>query len=283
MLRTHDRQPCMKPTARDCARCFAGISADAFFLRQRYIQSQFALVDRFIAPSEFLRDRYVDWGLDADRILVEPCGRVDTTPLCDPCADRPRHTFGFFGQLTPFKGADVLLEAMQLLAARNSPARLRLHGANLDRQRPVFRQKLQAFLDAAGQNVAQVGSYRRDQVPKLMADVDWVVVPSIWWENAPLVIQEAFHHGRPVICSDIGGMAEKVAHNVDGLHFRAGSASSLADAMERALSTPGLWNRLRTGIQPVHSMADHLAFLESLYDELLAARSPSGVLEGSVR
>ena len=43
-----------------------------------------------------------------------------------------------------------------------------------------------------------------------MASVDWVVVPSIWWENSPLVIQEAFGYGRPVICSDIGGMAEKV-------------------------------------------------------------------------
>jgi len=54
-----------------------------------------------------------------------------------------------------------------------------------------------------------------------MAAVDWVVVPSIWWENSPLVIQEAFAHGRPVICSDIGGMAEKVAHEKNGLHFRA--------------------------------------------------------------
>ena len=55
-----------------------------------------------------------------------------------------------------------------------------------------------------------------------MAEIDWVVVPSIWWENSPLVIQEAFLHGRPVICSDIGGMAEKVRHGVDGLHFRVG-------------------------------------------------------------
>ena len=51
-----------------------------------------------------------------------------------------------------------------------------------------------------------------------MAEVDWVVVPSIWWENAPLVIQEAFRHRRPVICGDIGGMAEMVRDGVDGLH-----------------------------------------------------------------
>ena len=53
-----------------------------------------------------------------------------------------------------------------------------------------------------------------------MARIDWVVVPSIWWETGPLVVMEAFQYGRPVICSDIGGMSEKVTDGVNGLHFR---------------------------------------------------------------
>ena len=53
----------------------------------------------------------------------------------------------------------------------------------------------------------------------MMSNVDWVVVPSRWWEGSPLVIQDAFLYGRPVICSDIGAMAEKVTHEVNGLHF----------------------------------------------------------------
>ena len=72
------------------------------------------------------------------------------------------------------------------------------------------------------------GKYDHDDLPRLMAEIDWVVVPSRWWENSPLVIQEAFLHGRPVICSDIGGMAEKVTDGVDGLHFRVGDPRSLA-------------------------------------------------------
>ena len=83
-----------------------------------------------------------------------------------------------------------------------------------------------------------------------MGACDWVVVPSIWWENSPLVIQEAFARGRPVICSDVGGMAEKVADGVDGLHFERGNPASLADTIERAITTPGLWDRLRAGITP---------------------------------
>jgi glycosyltransferase involved in cell wall biosynthesis len=273
----------MKSSPRECRRCFPGISPDAFFLRQRYAQSQFALVDRFMSPSRFLRDRYVDWGLDPQRIVVEELGRSETPRADDRHASRARNTFGFFGQLTPFKGADVLLKAMQILAQRKAAARLLIHGAHLDRQRPAFRQKLEALLASAGRNVTLVGSYHREQLPQLMSDVDWVVVPSIWWENAPLVIQEAFHHGRPVICSDIGGMAEKVTHDVDGLHFRAGDAQSLADTIDQATRSSALWQRLRANIEPVRPMAAHLARLEAIYEEVLVEKSPRELVEGSVR
>ncbi|MCZ8109179.1 MAG: glycosyltransferase, partial [Burkholderiales bacterium] len=57
---------------------------------------------------------------------------------------------------------------------------------------------------------------------------DWIIVPSIWWENSPVVIQEALAIGKPVLCSRIGGMAEKVEDGVTGAYFEAGSASDLA-------------------------------------------------------
>ena len=74
-------------------------------------------------------------------------------------------------------------------------------------------------------------------------DADWVVMPSVWWENAPLVIAEAHAHGRPVICSNIGGMAESVRHGVDGLHFPAGDAADSqkpcdAPSRRRAMGSP---------------------------------------------
>src|SRR5207244_4345149 len=61
-----------------------------------------------------------------------------------------------------------------------------------------------------------VGRYSRDELSRLLSHIDWVVVPSVWWENSPLVIQDAFLHERPVICSNIGGMAEKV---IDGVKW----------------------------------------------------------------
>ena len=101
-----------------------------------------------------------------------------------------------------------------------------------------------------------------------MADIDWVVVPSRWWENSPLVIQEAFMHKRPVVCSRIGGMAEKVTDGVDGIHFTKSNAGELADKIRIATSTPGEWERLRDGIGPVYSMDEHVASLRAIYEGL---------------
>src|SRR3546814_10549806 len=104
----------------------------------------------------------------------------------------------------------------------------------------------------------------------LMAAVDWVVVPSIWWENAPLVIQEAFQHRRPVICSDIGGMAEMVQHDVNGLHFRRGDAADLAGLMRRAAAEDGLWDRLVAGIPEIPTIGAVATRYRRLYLRLLA-------------
>jgi glycosyltransferase involved in cell wall biosynthesis len=101
-----------------------------------------------------------------------------------------------------------------------------------------------------------------------MDDIDWVVVPSIWWENSPLVIQEAFMYGRPVICSDIGGMAEKVTDGVNGLHFRAGNPRSLADVMTRAAGDRELWAKLSSAPPPDYSMVNHASTLRQLYASL---------------
>ena len=115
-----------------------------------------------------------------------------------------------------------------------------------------------------------------------MAEVDWVVMPSIWWENAPLVILEAFRHGRPVICGNIGGMAEMVRDGVDGLHAPVGDPAGLAAVMRRAVERPELWDRLASGIQPPKTIAqvaeDHL----SLYQELLARSASASRAPGPV-
>jgi glycosyltransferase involved in cell wall biosynthesis len=292
MVRTTTEEPCIESSPRRCHECFPDISPQTFFMRKRFIQSHLDLVDVFVAPSAFLRDRYVDWGIPADRIVVEEYGRRPP-PRGAVDDERPvRNRFGYFGQITPFKGVQVVLEAMQQLlgttdetdplmralqaaTGRETNDRVAdgphvfIHGANLDLQPGTFQSRLKELIEETRESVTFVGRYDHTQLARHMSNVDWVVVPSIWWENSPLVIQEAFHFGRPVICSDIGGMAEKVTHGVNGLHFRAGDAADLARTLEHAVATPGLWEQLRGGIRPVYRMEEHLASLESLYGALL--------------
>jgi glycosyltransferase involved in cell wall biosynthesis len=88
-----------------------------------------------------------------------------------------------------------------------------------------------------------------------MAECDYVVVPSKWWENSPVVIQEAYSNGVPVICTGIGGMAEKVRNGVSGLHFRLGDPVDLLRAI-RAAANPQQAAALAGGIPPVTSAVD---------------------------
>ena len=281
MMRTPDDERCMESSPRRCHECFPAYTPQAFFMRKRFALSQFALVDRFLAPSHFLRQRYIDWGLPADAIEFEEYGRHVPASAPQRDADGPRNRIGFFGQFTFFKGPQVLLKAMALLAENTSRPRSAktstdvhcwLHGANLELQPGSFQNEFRALTEATRANTTLAGRYQPGDIGRLMQQVDWVVIPSIWWENSPLVIQEAFMHGRPVICSDIGGMAEKVTDGVDGLHFRAGDPQRLAETIRRATGTPGLWEKLRAGIKPVYPIRQSAEKLTALYDRLIEKR-----------
>ncbi len=147
-----------------------------------------------------------------------------------------------------------------------------IHGANLEIQPIEIRERVRTLVERNHGTVTFAGPYKRSELGKLMAGIDWIVVPSIFEETGPLVILEAFLYGRPVICSDFGGMAEKVTNDVNGLHFKRGDSQYLAKTMLRAVETPGLWNELRKGIpsKPPRWMKDHVAVLSQLYERLLA-------------
>jgi glycosyltransferase involved in cell wall biosynthesis len=274
MLRTpaKNEELCLQASPRRCSECFPDIPSREFFLRERYIKAHLDHVDLFLAPSHFLRQRYVDWGIPPERIVVEDYGRRPAVRLAEIDTDRPRNRFGYFGQLNPYKGVETLLTAMADFEERPD-IQLRLHGANLDHQTTQFQDRFAELLEEAEANVTLVGPYHQSDLPLLMRDTDWVVVSSRWWENSPLVIQEAFMQRRPVICSGIGGMAEKVTHDVNGLHFNVGDAASLATVIERAGSEPGLWERLREGIPDILTVDDHIANLSRMYQDLLERRS----------
>jgi glycosyltransferase involved in cell wall biosynthesis len=269
MVRTGSDALCFGASPRRCNECFPEWTPQWFFLRERLIKSHLANVDVFLCPSNFLLERYVDWGIPREKLRFEDYGRTPQTPLPVPASERRRTRLGFFGQMNPYKGIETLIAAMKIVTERDPEVHLYIYGANVDVLPPDQHERIVGALGHATGNVTFAGPYAPGDVAHLMSQIDWVVVPSIWWENSPLVIQEAFMHGRPVICSDIGGMAEKVTHGVNGLHFAVGSVDQLAETICAAANAPELWEQLRNGIPQIYPMDEHIASLHAIYDELL--------------
>lgn len=253
MVKANSTRLCSRASFDECHQCFPNKSPEDFWLRKHYFQDHFDLVDGFVSPSEFLRQRHIQWGIDPERIIMIENGQSDR-PALEP---RPlpeagtRNRFAFFGQITPFKGLDVVLEGLSRMPEdRRREIVFEVHGANLEKQVPEYRDRVQSLVDdLVGQGVVRwVGPYQPHELTARMRSVDWVVVPSIWWENSPMVIQEAFVHGRPLLVSDIGGMAEKVRDGVDGLHVQAGNPLHWAERMAWACRTREEWSRLVAGI-----------------------------------
>ena len=101
-------------------------------------------------------------------------------------------------------------------------------------------------------------------------------VPSIWYENSPITIHEAFLTRTPVVTSGIGGMAEYVRDGVDGLHFDVGDAYDLAFTLQRFLDEPALVEQLSRSFPEVKTIEDDAADMEYRYRALVAARSGRG-------
>jgi glycosyltransferase involved in cell wall biosynthesis len=260
-----DKKLCFESGTRQCNQCFPDKSPGDFFLRKQYIQQCFNWVDCFIAPSAFLRDRYVDWGIDRTKIHVVENGQpmIDIIPSVNVTDKQVR--IAYIGQINPFKGIDILLDALQLLPEEaHKQLYIDIHGANFSTQESDFQKKISKQLKILSHVVRMHGAYEANELGRILDAVSWVVMPSTWWENSPMVIQEALSHGKPVIVSDIGGMAEKIQHNVTGLHFRARSAVSLADTFMAILSDKTLQSQLASNIVKPLSLPESYIQINSL-------------------
>ncbi len=234
MVTRQTKSLCYESSPRDCNACFPEFTRADFFLRKTYIERFFALVDHFSAPSHFLAERYIKWGVPAERMTVIENVTAPASPLAESVVETHSSMFrvGFFGQISFLKGINILLEAAHLLdEAEIGHVQFDIHG-DYRGQPEEFRKDFLARMEKAGRNVRFHGPYENERVDQLMRSVDVVLVPSIWWENSPVVIQECLRNRRPIVCSNIGGMAEKVRNGIDGFHFPVGSATDLAALLE---------------------------------------------------
>ncbi len=252
----------------------ASLAAAASRRRREHMLHIASQVRLFLAPSRTLYDRFVDFGIPRDRLRLVDQG-IHTAPFAG--LDRTgsaRLRIGFLGSLLASKAPHLLLEAFSglpegraTLELLGSPAPY--HGDD------SYRKRLAPLLTRPG--VHHRGAVPHAEVPRALAALDVLVVPSVWLENAPFVIREAYAAGVPVVASRLGGMAEMVDHEVSGLLFSPGDAADLERVLRRLLEEPGLLDRLRQGLPEVMSMDEDADQLVTLYRELTSAtvRRPS--------
>ena len=223
-------------------------------------------IDRIIAPTRFLADELVRGGIDADRLEVLPYGiEIADLAVVPPVRSDPARPlrFGFFGGLSKHKGVHLLIEGWRRAAL---PAELSLWGYSTDLP---YQMRLREAAAAAG--IRWRGSYEREALPDLMAEVDVVVIPSIWVENYPIVIREAFAARRPVIALRFGALPESVRDGEDGLLVEPRDPDALAEAMRRCVEETGLVERLAAGIEPVKGIDEQARELLERYVPLVEA------------
>ena len=273
-----DAQTCRgKRWGMNCVRCAAAARfraplvhwlrpalAPLFLYRDRVVKQAALQADQFISPSQFLIDRYVAEGFPAHRFLYLENGiAADCIRQFSwqPSAGPLRVTF--LGSLAWQKGVHVLVDAFNGLA--NGVARLRVWGDPA--VFPDYAGKLREM--SSHPDIQFMGRIANDRVGEVLADSDVMVVPSLWYENSPVVIQEARAAGVPVIASGHGALAEKVHHGVDGLHFPPGNAAALAHVLQQIVAKPELLSRLRENLPTPMDMEEHVRVLQELYQRFV--------------
>lgn len=181
-------------------------------------------VDAVLAPTRFAFERALEFGIETGRLRLLRLGAV-----CDAPRPRPpgaRRRLGFVGTLAPHKGVHVLVEAFRGVVSHE--ASLDLHGSVS--VQPAYVERLRRAADG-DPRIRFQGAFREGEQGRVLASLDALVMPSVWWENSPLVALEALAAGVPVVASGIGGVPELVEHGRSGLLVPPGDPRPLRAAL----------------------------------------------------
>jgi glycosyltransferase involved in cell wall biosynthesis len=236
--------------------------------RYEYMSDVVRDVDLFISPSQFLYDSYLKWGIPKEKITNSRNGMnifSQDIKIIDKRTD-DNVTFAFTSFIRREKGVDVLLRAFKILDKEVPSARLIVYG-RYDKNSTYGSE----FIKQAEKmrNVDYCGEFDNNDINKILCDVDYLVLPSIWFENAPLVIEEAYLNNIPCIVSNIGGMAERVRNGIDGLHFQVGDSEDLASKIAFVVKNRSLRNYFIDNIPHVKTIDENAKELSNIYARLL--------------
>lgn len=222
-------------------------------------------VSAIICPSEFLRGVYEQVGIAPEKMQYIRQGRDFPGLTMEMKRKTPSRglRLGFIGQIAKLKGVHTMIEAVRSLP--NAPLELVIYGDLT--AAPKYTAQLRQLI-GADTRIKLSGTYT--DLTTTLREIDVVIVPSLWYENSPNSILEAFAHCTPVITSDLGGMAELVTDGKNGMLFEPGNVQALAQKISFLLDDPHLLDQLRAGIGVVKSLGQEMDELERIYARLVA-------------
>ena len=246
------------------------VTAAEIEARLREAERVFGEVDLFVAPSPSLAGEFRRLGLDESRLRVSDYGFRPLSQLPGrPGDDDATLRLGFVGSIVWHKGVHVLLDAMRRLPRDGWT--LSIFGS--PEVSPAYVASLKKKAD--GLPIVFEGVFEHGGAADVLAEIDVLVVPSIWLENSPLVIHEAFMVGVPVVAARIGGISDLVRHGENGLLYEPQSAAALADVLKGLLADRGRVRRLSAAAPTVKTIGDDARDWESTYTELVVRRRSS--------
>ncbi len=239
--------------------------------RPHYLRTRLNMVDRVLVPTRFMEKMLVEYGLDPVRVRFCRYG-IDIPPHSGPPGRRVKSAenslrVGFIGTLFEHKGAHILIEAVKRL--NGEPIMLTVYGSL--EEFPDYVSKLRE-LAGIDPRIRFLGTFPNREIGDIFAGMDVLVVPSVWYENSPLVVYTAQAYKCPIIAADVGGLTEVVTHEENGLLFPMGDVAALATILRRLVDEPSLLARLREHARPPKTIKQYGAELWAVYEELLAAR-----------
>jgi len=220
------------------------------------IFKKYSWVKYFICPSKFILQKHVEFGVPAGKLVYIP-NSIETTQY-EPRFEGGKYIL-FVGRISKEKGIPTLIKA-----ARGIKASIRIVGDG------PMRKKYEDYAIENGiNNVIFDGRKSGAELEELFKNALFLVLPSEWYENAPMAVLEAFAYGKPVIGSEIGGIPEMITENENGLLFKPGDFRQLEEKIKYLLSSPSLLaamgKKARERVEKEYNTSSHYQKLMDVY------------------
>ena len=294
LFRAFDNRVCDGPgTGLSCIRCFSPVPTWLAQLAHiasrtpiRWVSSRLGSVNslrhrvgkmmshvnqshRIFTSTRFLAEVLIRHGVNRQRVKVIPYGvelgaLPEKLPVPPTFSEDSPLRLGFIGTFSPLKGLHVLLRALALMGEASQAVHLDCYGS-VNASDPYF-QEIHAISNSMAGVVTFKGTFPHGEIGRILRGVHLLVIPSVWYESAPLVLCSALSAGTPVLVSALGGLTEVVKEGDHGFSFPSGDTAALSSLILRLIENRELLTRLneRTTGQ-ARTTLDYVKEIESEY------------------